>query len=85
MDMCAARGIGVVLGAPFCSGILATGAVAGAKYCYEDATPEIVEKVGKMEAVCAEFKVPLAAVALQFPLGCGARFWVARVCSRLLL
>ena len=47
----------------------ATGAVEGAKYIYEDAPPEIMDKVKKMEVVCAEFNVPLAAVALQFPLG----------------
>ena len=45
------------------------GAVAGAKYCYEDATSDILDKVGKMEAICTTFNVPLAAVALQFPLG----------------
>src|SRR4029077_7296640 len=31
---CAARGVGVVIGATFASGILATGAVPGARYRY---------------------------------------------------
>jgi D-threo-aldose 1-dehydrogenase len=64
-----ADGIGVVIGAVFASGVLATGAVAGAKYRYADLTPEIAERVGRIEAVCARHGVPLAAAALQFPLG----------------
>jgi D-threo-aldose 1-dehydrogenase len=36
--LCVARGVGFVIGAPFASGILATGAVQGARYRYEDAT-----------------------------------------------
>lgn len=45
------------------------GAVDGCKYVYEDAPPDIIDKVKRMEAVCASFNVPLAAAALQFPLG----------------
>ncbi len=66
---CAARGVGVVIGAVFASGILATGAVAGAKYAYADATPELLDRVRRIEAVCARHAVPLPAAALQFPLG----------------
>jgi D-threo-aldose 1-dehydrogenase len=66
---CAECGVGFVLGAPFASGILATGAVPGARYRYADATPEILTKVKRIEAVCARHKVPMPAAALQFPLG----------------
>jgi D-threo-aldose 1-dehydrogenase len=66
---CAERGVGFVIGAPFASGILATGAVPGARYCYADARRDIVAKVKRIEAVCARHKVPLPAAALQFPLG----------------
>jgi D-threo-aldose 1-dehydrogenase len=66
---CAARGVGFVIGAPFASGILATGAVQGARYRYAEATPEVLAKVRRIEAVCARHNVPLAAAALQFPLG----------------
>ena len=55
----------MVVGGAFATGILATGAVAGAKFNYEDAPPDILDKVRKFEAVCVEFAVPLAAVALQ--------------------
>jgi D-threo-aldose 1-dehydrogenase len=66
---CTARGVGFVIGAPFASGILATGAVRGARYRYADATPEILAKVRRIEAVCGRHGVPLSAAALQFPLG----------------
>ena len=38
---CAERGVGFVIGAPFASGILATGAVPGARYRYAEASPDI--------------------------------------------
>lgn len=66
---CVARGIGFVIGAPFASGILATGAVPGAKYSYLDPPPAVVEKVRRIEAVCQRHGVRLADAALQFPLG----------------
>ena len=66
---CAERGVGIVIGGTYNSGILATGAVPNARYNYSPATPEIMKKVAKMEAVCKRHNVPLAAAALQFPLG----------------
>lgn len=67
--LCIARGLGFVIGAPFASGILATGAVQGARYCYAEATSEVMAKVQRIEAVCNRHNVPLAAAALQFPMG----------------
>jgi D-threo-aldose 1-dehydrogenase len=58
-----------VVGAVFASGILATDAVQGACYAYSPATPEMLTKVARIEAVCARHGVPIAAAALQFPLG----------------
>ena len=66
---CAERGVGIVIGGGYNSGILATGAVAGAMYNYEPAGPQILERVARIEAVCKRWNVPLAAAALQFPLG----------------
>jgi D-threo-aldose 1-dehydrogenase len=66
---CAARGVGFVIGATFASGILATGAVPGARYRYAEAAPEIMVKVKRIEEVCSRHHVPLPAAALQFPLG----------------
>jgi D-threo-aldose 1-dehydrogenase len=66
---CAERGIGIVIGSPYASGILATGPVAGARYNYAPASSEILEKTRRIEAVCRRHGVPLPAAALQFPLG----------------
>ncbi|SEP98243.1 D-threo-aldose 1-dehydrogenase [Devosia sp. YR412] len=64
MSTCLERGASVVVGGPFNSGIL----VGGDKFNYEKAPEAIVTKVRAIEAVCAEFGVPLPAAALQFPL-----------------
>jgi D-threo-aldose 1-dehydrogenase len=63
------QGIGVMLGGVFNSGILATGAVPGAKYNYKDAPAEILSKVADIERVCAAHGVALPTAALHFALG----------------
>jgi D-threo-aldose 1-dehydrogenase len=60
--------IAMLLGGVFNSGILATGAIPGARYNYREAPPEIVRKVNAIERVCASHQVKLADVALQFAL-----------------
>jgi D-threo-aldose 1-dehydrogenase len=69
LPACERKDVGIVIGGVFNSGILATGPVPGAKYNYADATPDIVDRVRRIEAVCARHGVPLPAAALQFPLG----------------
>lgn len=69
LPRCVEKGVGLVIGAVFNSGITATGAVPGAYYNYAPATPEIMQRVSRIEAVCARHGVPLPAAALQFPLG----------------
>lgn len=66
LPLCEERNAAVVLGGGFNSGILATGAKDGAKYNYAPAPAEIMDKVRKIEAVCARHDVPLPAAALQF-------------------
>lgn len=68
LPLCERKGISLVIGGAFNSGILATGAVRGARYDYGPAPAEVLERVGAIEALCAEHRVPLAAAALQFPL-----------------
>jgi D-threo-aldose 1-dehydrogenase len=63
------HGFSLLLGGPFNSGILATGATPGAKYNYKPAPPAIIKQVARIEAVCKRHDVPLAAAAIQFPLG----------------
>lgn len=63
------KGVGVVLGGVFNSGILATGPVPGAKYNYAEAPADVLARVSKLERVCHRHGVPLATAALQFCLG----------------
>jgi D-threo-aldose 1-dehydrogenase len=67
LPLCASRAIGVIVGGPFNSGILALGAVPGATYNYLPAPPDVLERVGALQRVVAAHGVPLAAAALQFP------------------
>ena len=69
LPLCEKRDVGIILGGPYNSGILATGAVPGAKYNYAEAPPDIMARVRKIEAVCAAHNTPLIAAALQFVLG----------------
>ncbi len=68
LPLCQQRGIGVVIGAPYNSGILATGPVSGAFYNYAPANETVRERVRKIEAVCASHRVRLIDAAFQFPL-----------------
>ncbi len=68
LPLCQARNVGIILASVFNSGILATGAVDGAKYNYQDAPAEVLERVSKIEQVCRRHDVSMAAAALQFPL-----------------
>jgi D-threo-aldose 1-dehydrogenase len=71
LPLCESRGVSILCGGPFNSGILAAGSKAGASshYDYVAPPPAVIEKVRALETVCAEFSVPLQAAALQFPLG----------------
>ena len=68
LPLCVERKIGVVIGGPFNSGVLATGAKPGARYDYRPASPEILERVRRIETVCKRNGVKLAEAALRFPL-----------------
>jgi D-threo-aldose 1-dehydrogenase len=69
LEICAARGVSIVIGAPYASGILVRGPGPGALYRYQPAKPAIVSKAERILEVCRRHHVPLAAAALQFPLG----------------
>src|SRR5258708_1760400 len=69
---CHRRGVIIVLGGPFNSGILATGARprdgSVPHFNYAPAPRAVVEHVAAIERVSAAFAVPLPAASLQFPL-----------------
>lgn len=68
LPRCLDRGVGVIVGGVFNSGILADPR-EGAPFDYRPAAPELVDTARAMAAVCRRHGVPLTAAALQFPLG----------------
>jgi D-threo-aldose 1-dehydrogenase len=69
LPLCADRDISLLIGGPYNTGILATGAVEGAYYNYAPAPAAIMDQVRRIEAVCTRHNVRLATAALRFPLG----------------
>jgi len=66
---CAASGTSIVIGGPYNSGILAVGSSAGdAHYDYGPVPETLLDKVRRIERVCAAHHVALPAAALQFVL-----------------
>lgn len=68
LERCMREDKHVLAGGAFNSGILATGAVEGARFDYDAAPAGIIGRVRALDAVCRAHRVPLAAAALQFPL-----------------
>jgi len=68
MPLAARKRIGVVIGGPFNSGILTGNITAESKYDYAAAPPAILARARRIEAICLDHGVPLAAAAIQFPL-----------------
>ncbi|MBI2969898.1 MAG: aldo/keto reductase [Gammaproteobacteria bacterium] len=61
---CAKRGVGIVVGGPYNSGVLA----GRNTYNYTDIPPEVAARVRELDAVCGAHAVPLPRAALQFVL-----------------
>jgi D-threo-aldose 1-dehydrogenase len=68
LPLCEKRGIGIVIGGAYNSGILATGAKPGAYYNYDPAPPAILKRVAEIEELCRTHGVGLVEAALHFPL-----------------
>jgi D-threo-aldose 1-dehydrogenase len=64
MPAAAAKGVDLVIGGPYSSGILA----GGTHFEYQKAPPEIVAKVERIKAIAQRHRVPIKAAALQFSL-----------------
>ena len=58
--------VGIILAGVFNSGILATGAVPGAKYNYTPAPDDVMAKVREIEAVCKAHGLSIRQAALAF-------------------
>ncbi len=68
LKRCIDENISVIIGAPYASGILATGPGPNARYRYGIAEPDIQEKTRRIQALCARHGISLQAAALQLPL-----------------
>ncbi|WP_420333583.1 aldo/keto reductase [Roseibium sp.] len=68
LPLCEARGIGVVIGGPYNSGILATGPKPGAFYNYDPAPEDVLERVRVIQGICERHSVRMVDAAFQFPL-----------------
>ena len=64
MPAAVAKGVDIVIGGPYSSGVLA----GGTHFEYQKASPEIVAKVDRIKAVAQRHDVPIKAAALQFSL-----------------
>jgi D-threo-aldose 1-dehydrogenase len=62
--LCARRGVTVLAGAPFNSGILA----GGTHYNYAPAPEQVRDRVRRLTEICASYGVPLPAAALRYVL-----------------
>ena len=69
MERCVERGVGLLIGSPYASGILAKGTQSPGRYGYGSPPALVVERVRRLETVCRRHGVALRAAALQFPLG----------------
>jgi D-threo-aldose 1-dehydrogenase len=67
LPLCLERDIAVVVGGVFNSGILAD--PTSTTFDYRPASAGIVERARQLASVCGRWQVPLAAAAVQFPLG----------------
>jgi D-threo-aldose 1-dehydrogenase len=68
LPLCVDRGVGIVVGGPYNSGILATGPKPGAHWNYAPAPDWVMQKAARLQGVCARHGVRLVDAAFQFPL-----------------
>ncbi len=64
MPAAEAKGVQIVVGGPYSSGVLA----GGSHFEYAEASPEILARVAKIKALAERHGIPIKAAALQFSL-----------------
>ena len=67
-EVCQRHNVAAVNAAPYGSGMLAKGPTAYPRYMYSEASEEMLARARRIEALCQQYEVPLAAAALQFSL-----------------
>lgn len=68
LPLCLEKGIRVVIGGVYNSGILAN-PQPGTTFNYVQAPEHLIQRALRLKAVCERYNVPLKAAAIQFPLG----------------
>ena len=68
MPLCLERGISLILGGPYTSGVLASDLGSDTTYFYDPAPKSIIDRAKKIKEICDIFDVPLKAAAIQFGL-----------------
>ncbi len=68
MPLCLERGISLILGGPYNSGVLASDLGSDTTYFYDPAPKSIIDRAKKIKEICDIFGVPLKAAAIQFGL-----------------
>ncbi len=68
LPLCQSRGVGIVVGGPYNSGILAIGPKPGVHYNYAPAPDWVLTKTARLQDICAAHGVRLVDAAFQFPL-----------------
>jgi D-threo-aldose 1-dehydrogenase len=68
LPLCQQKGISVVLGGPYNSGVLASDLQSDTTYFYLKTPPDVLERARQIKAVCDRHAIPLKAAALQFGL-----------------
>lgn len=68
LERAKALGVAAINAAPYGSGILAKGPEAYARYAYQPAPSDLLERARRIAEICRRYDVPLAACALQFSL-----------------
>ncbi|WP_145103628.1 aldo/keto reductase [Cereibacter sediminicola] len=68
LPMAEERGIGIVIGGPYNSGVLATGPRPGSFYDYRLAPQAVLDRVAQIHTICERWGVRMFEAAFQFPL-----------------
>jgi D-threo-aldose 1-dehydrogenase len=68
LPACRQHGVGIVAAAVFNGGLLASRPTEQSTFDYQAVPEDVLDRTRRIDDICAAHRVPLAAVALQFPL-----------------
>jgi D-threo-aldose 1-dehydrogenase len=68
LPACRRHGVGIVAAAVFNGGLLASRPTEQSTFDYRAVPADVLDRTRRIDDICVAHRVPLAAVALQFPL-----------------